>query len=230
VKLGEPRIEIESTESTQELLDPSMPEGALALADFQTAGRGRLGRTWEAPPGAAILSSLLLKPPPERPLPQLALVAGIAVADALETVTGLTVQIKWPNDVMLRRQKVSGILAEARDGAVILGIGVNVNQTRDQLPPGAGSLWTATGREWEREQVLAAVLDALGRRYEDWLAGGLDAVYEGLGPRDFLRGRRVAVDGVAGTAAKIDREGRLVLDLGRGAERTVESGEVTYER
>ncbi len=230
MRLGEPRIEVGSTESTQGLLDPTMPEGALALADVQTAGRGRLGRTWEAPPGTAILCSLLLKPPATLRLPQLALVAGIGVADALETVTGLSIQIKWPNDVMLRREKVAGVLAEARDGAVILGLGVNVNQARDQLPPGAGSLRTTTGCEWERAQVLDEVLDALGRRYDEWLAGGLNAVYEGLGPRDFLRGRRVAVDGVAGTAARIDREGRLVLDLGHGAERAVESGEVTYGR
>ena len=230
MRLGEPRIEVDSCESTQGLLDPSMPEGALAVADFQTAGRGRFGRSWEAPRGAAILASILLKPPPQPTLPQLALVAGIAVADALETLTGLAVQIKWPNDVMLRRQKVSGIIAEARDGAVVLGIGVNVNQTREQLPPRAGSLLTTTGREWDRSTVLDAVLEVLGRRYDEWLSGGLDAVYEGLGPRDFLRGRRVSVDGTSGTAVKIDREGRLELAVGHGDVRTVESGEVTYER
>ncbi len=230
MKLGEPRIEVESCESTQGLLDPSMPEGALALADFQTAGRGRLGRTWEAPPGAAILSSILLKPPADRKLPQLALVAGVAVADALEELLDLSVQIKWPNDVMLRRQKVSGILAEARDGAVVLGIGVNINQVHGQLPAGAGSLLTTTGREWDRAAVLDEVLSALARRYDEWLAGGLDAVYEGLGPRDFLRGRRVSVDGTAGTAVKIDREGRLEIALGHGEVRTLESGEVRYER
>ena len=230
MKLGEPRIEVESCESTQGLLDPSMPEGALALADFQTAGRGRLGRTWEAPAGAALLSSILLKPPADRKLPQLALVAGVAVAEALEELLGLSVQIKWPNDVMLRRQKVSGILAEARDGAVVLGIGVNVNQARGQLPAGAGSLLTTTGREWDRAAVLDEVLSALERRYDEWLAGGLDAVYEGLGPRDFLRGRRVSVDGTAGTAVKIDREGRLEIALGHGEVCAVESGEVQYER
>jgi BirA family biotin operon repressor/biotin-[acetyl-CoA-carboxylase] ligase len=230
VKLGEPRIEVESCESTQELLDPSMPEGALALAAFQTAGRGRLGRTWEAPAGAAILSSILLKPPPEKPLPQLALVAGVAVADALEELTGLAVQIKWPNDVMLRRQKVSGILAEARDGAVVLGIGVNLNQTREQLPERAGSLRTTTGHEYDRDEVLDTVLDALGQRYEQWQGGGLDAVYDGLSPRDFLRGRRVSVNGTSGTAELIDREGRLRVSIGHGESVAVESGEVTYEQ
>jgi BirA family biotin operon repressor/biotin-[acetyl-CoA-carboxylase] ligase len=230
VKLGETRIQVESCESTQALLDPSMAEGTVAVADVQTAGRGRLGRTWETPLRSAVLVSVLLQPPPERPLPQLALVAGVAVADALEELTGLTVQIKWPNDVMLRRTKVAGILAEARDGAVVLGIGINVNQTREQLPDRAGSLRTATGLEWDRDAVLDAVLDALGTRYEQWREGGLDAVYDGLGARDFLRGRPVTVDGMSGTAELIDRDGRLRIAVGHGEHVTVESGEVTYER
>jgi BirA family biotin operon repressor/biotin-[acetyl-CoA-carboxylase] ligase len=230
VRLGEPRIEVESCESTQALIDPSLSEGAIAVADFQSAGRGRLGRSWEAPPGTALLVSVLLKPPPERRAPELSLVAGVAVADALEALTELSVQIKWPNDVMLRRAKVAGILAEAREGAVVLGIGVNVNQTRGQLPPGAGSLLTATGREWDREAVLDEVLSALGGRYGEWLAGGLDAVYEGLSPRDFLRGRRVTVNGTSGTAVKIDREGRLEIAVGHREVRAIESGEVLFDR
>jgi BirA family transcriptional regulator, biotin operon repressor / biotin---[acetyl-CoA-carboxylase] ligase len=207
-----------------------MPEGAIAVADHQTAGRGRLGKTWEAPPGSSLLVSVLLKPPPDRAVPQVALVAGIAVADALELLTGLSVQIKWPNDVMLRRQKVCGILAEARDGAVVLGIGVNLTQGPAELPERAGSLRTASGIVFTRDEVLDAVLAALGDRYEEWLAGGLDAVYEGLAPRDFLRGRRVTVDGRSGTAELIDRDGRLHIATGHGESVAVESGEVTYDR
>ena len=145
VTLGEPRLDVESCESTQLLVDTSLPEGALVVADHQTAGRGRLGRSWEAPAGTALLFSLLLKPPPERHAPELSLVAGLAVADALERTLGLSVQIKWPNDVMLRRKKIAGCLAEARDGAVVLGIGVNVGQTAEELPDGAGSIRTLTG-------------------------------------------------------------------------------------
>lgn len=228
--LGEPRLDVESCESTQALIDLALPEGALVVADHQTAGRGRLGRTWEAPPGKAILCSLLLKPPPDRDVPQLSLVAGVAVADALEDATGLAVQLKWPNDVMLRRRKVAGCLAEARDGVVVLGIGVNVNQVRDELPEGAGSLRTLTGREWDREELLASLLEHLGVRYADWLEGGLDRVYDGLAPRDFLRGRRVQVNGTSGVAAKIDRTGRLEVSVGHGDVVAVESGEVVYER
>jgi BirA family biotin operon repressor/biotin-[acetyl-CoA-carboxylase] ligase len=229
VKLGETRIHVESCESTQTLLDPSMAEGTVAVADVQTAGRGRLGRTWEAPPRSAVLVSVLLRPSADRPLPQLALVAGVAVADALEELTGLSVQIKWPNDVMLRRTKVAGILAEARESAVVVGIGVNVNQTREQLPNRGGSLRTATGLEWDRDAVLDAVLGTLGTRYEQWRVGGLDAVYDGLGSRDFLRGRSVTVDDTSGTAELIDRDGRLRIAVGHGKSVTVESGEVTYE-
>jgi BirA family biotin operon repressor/biotin-[acetyl-CoA-carboxylase] ligase len=230
VTLGQPRLDVESCESTQALVDTSLPEGALVVADHQTAGRGRLGRSWEAPPGKALLFSILLRPPSERNVPELSLVAGIAVADALERTFGLSVQLKWPNDVMLRRRKVAGCLAEVRDGVVVLGIGLNVNQTREELPEHAGSLLTLTGRETDREVLLSAVLDDLETRYSDWAEGGLDAVYEGLGPRDFLRGRRVSVNGTSGVATMINREGRLEIQVGHGELVTVESGEVLYER
>ena len=230
VRLGKPRIDADSTESTQSLLDPSLPEGAIAVADYQTAGRGRLGRSWEAPPGTALLFSTLLKPPPGRHPQELSLVAGVAVADAIERLTDLSVQIKWPNDVMLRRRKVAGCMADFREGAVVLGIGVNVNQSREQLPEGAGSLRTLTGRERDRDGLLSELLTDLELRYSEWLDGGLDAVYDGLGPRDFLRGRRVSVDGMSGTAVKIARDGRLEIDTGDHRIEVVESGEVSYER
>ena len=158
-----------------------MPEGALALAEFQTAGRGRLGRTWEAPAGAAILSLGPAQAAAGRPLPQLALVAGVAVADALEQLTGLAVQIKWPNDVMLRRQKVAG--SSPRRAAARSSSGSGSTSTRRAIscPERAGSLRTTTGREWARDVVLDAVLAALGSRYESGVAGGLDAIYTASG-------------------------------------------------
>ena len=229
-RFGEPRLDVESCESTQLLVDTSLPEGAIVVADHQSAGRGRLGRTWEAPPGKALLVSVLLRPPVERNAPEISLVAGVAVADTLERMLGLSVQLKWPNDVMLRRRKVAGCLAEARDGSVVLGIGVNVNQTRDELPPNAGSVLTLTGRGLDREDLLATLLDDLTGRYADWREGGLDAVYEGLGPRDFLRGRQVSVNGTSGVVTMIDRQGRLEIAVGHGELVTVDSGEVVYDR
>jgi BirA family biotin operon repressor/biotin-[acetyl-CoA-carboxylase] ligase len=230
---GRPYRYEESCESTQALLAADAPEGAVAAAEEQTAGRGRLGRRWAAPRGTAILCSTLLRPPADRRVAELALVGGIAAADAVELALGLAAQIKWPNDVMMNRAKVAGVLAEARDGAVVLGIGINVNQTRDELPPDArvpaGSLRTTDGLERDRAPLLAELLARLERAYADWLAGGIDAVYASLAPRDFLRGRRITVDGARGLAVGIDRSGRLQLEVD-GGRLLVESGEVSYEQ
>ena len=219
--------------STQELLDPSAPEGAVAVCDEQTAGRGRLGRSWDAPPGTSILCSVVLRPPADRRAPELSLVGGMAAADAVEEALQLSAQIKWPNDVMVNRRKVAGVLAERRDGAVVLGIGINVNQTRDQLPADertpAASLLTIDGIRRERAPLLASLLAQLELHYERWREGGIDAIYDFLGARDFLRGRKVAVDGASGQAIGIDREGRLEIEVD-GERRLVESGDVTYER
>ena len=178
-----------------------------------------------------MLASVLLRPPPERRAPELSLVAAVAVALAVEDATGLAAQIKWPNDVMLARRKVAGILAEMRDQEVVVGIGVNVNQTREQLPPdartAAGSLRTVTGREHDRSALLESLLSRLDDGYAAWRGGGLEAVYDELGSRDFLRGRRVRHDGEEGVATMIDRAGRLVLGLPSGESRVVESGEVS---
>jgi BirA family biotin operon repressor/biotin-[acetyl-CoA-carboxylase] ligase len=233
-RFGRPYRYAPSCGSTQAMLQAEDPEGAVAVCDLQTAGRGRMGRGWEAPAGAALLCSVLLKPPAGRKLPHVSLVAGVAVADTLERTLDLAVQVKWPNDVMLRRTKVAGCLAEARDGAVVLGVGVNVNQTREQLPAGgsssAGSLRQVTGRDWPRAPLLAMFLADLERCYADWVEGGLERLYPSLGARDFLRGRRVSVDGTTGTAVMIDRGGGLRIAVEHGRVVTVESGEVSYER
>jgi BirA family biotin operon repressor/biotin-[acetyl-CoA-carboxylase] ligase len=219
--------------STQLLLEPDDPEGAIATADHQTGGRGRLGRAWVEAPATSVLVSILLRPPPERPAPELALVAALATALAVEDATTLSAQIKWPNDVMLDRRKVAGILAELKGDAVILGIGLNVNQTYDQLPREtkvpAASLRSIDGRIRDRDHVLETLLGRLDEMYGLWLAGGLDALYHDIGARDFLRGRRVALNGTSGVAVGIDRDGRLELDVA-GERQLVESGEVTYER
>ena len=162
-------------ESTQRLLPDDAPEGAVAAADEQTEGRGRLGREWLAPAGSSVLASIVLRPEvPTASLPELSLVAGHAVARALGEIADLAAEVKWPNDVLVNGRKVAGILAEAREGRVVLGIGVNVSQATDELPlrpeyP-ATSLLLETGRRLPRAEILAAVLDHLEREYDAWVA------------------------------------------------------------
>ena len=214
------------------MLDSSQPE-ARSRSPTSRRGRGRMGRRWEAPAGSSIWSRSCCAPPAERRAAELTLVAGVATAVVVERATGLAAQIKWPNDVMLDRRKVAGGLAELKDGAVVLGIGLNVNQGPDELPSetrtAAGSLRSVTGREYERASILADLLLELELRYDAWREGGIDALYDDLGARDFLRGRRVTVDGVAGTAQMIARDGRLVVETESGP-MVVESGEVLFER
>jgi BirA family biotin operon repressor/biotin-[acetyl-CoA-carboxylase] ligase len=225
-------VECETTQSL--LLGSGLAEGAVAVTEHQTGGRGRMGRQWVAPAGTAVLMSVLLHPPAERHLPELSLVAALAVAEAVDAATGLSAQVKWPNDVMLNRRKIAGILAELSEGTVRVGIGLNVNQARDELPLDAptapASLRTLTGTTYERAPLLGSILESLERAYDTWRKDGLNALYGDLGARDFLRGRRVTIDGASGIAVQIARDGRLEIRMDAGEVRGVESGEVLFER
>jgi BirA family transcriptional regulator, biotin operon repressor / biotin---[acetyl-CoA-carboxylase] ligase len=172
-RLGRPYRFVEECASTQRLLAPNEPEGATVASDLQTEGRGRLGRRWETPPAQALLFSILLHPRPPMPLwPELSLVAGDAVAAALREQTGAPAELSHPNDVLIEGRKVAGILPEASVGRVVLGIGINVNQASEELPPEtpkpATSLRVETGLEWPRAPLLAAILLEIERRYDDW--------------------------------------------------------------
>ena len=174
-RLGTPYRYVQSCPSTQRLLGDGDPEGSTVATDHQTEGRGRLGRTWEDHPGRSILMSLLLRPPAPMPLwPQLSLVAGDAVAAALRSETGVDASLRHPNDVVVSGRKLVGVLPEASNGKVILGIGVNVNQTAGELPvetvKPATSLRVELGREIERAPLLAAILLELERAYDLWAA------------------------------------------------------------
>jgi BirA family transcriptional regulator, biotin operon repressor / biotin---[acetyl-CoA-carboxylase] ligase len=172
-RLGKPYRWVDTTPSTQRLLGDDDPEGAVVATDHQTAGRGRLGRTWEDVAGKAILCSVLLRPTRPMPLwPELSLVAGDAVARALHAETGIDATLRHPNDVVVAGRKLAGILAEAMSGRVVLGIGVNVNQTAAELPAEAAkpptSLRVELGRELDRGPLLAAILLELERGYDAW--------------------------------------------------------------
>jgi BirA family biotin operon repressor/biotin-[acetyl-CoA-carboxylase] ligase len=176
-RFGQPYRYAEITASTQRMLSDDEGEGTIAVAEEQTDGRGRLGRNWDAPAGTSLLVSVVLLPAVEAArLPELSLVAGRAVAEAILEVTGVEPAIKFPNDVLIGGRKVAGILAESSEGRVVLGIGVNVNQTREQLPAGAQteptSLRLELGKPVNRVQLLAAVLLQLERAYDAWVATG----------------------------------------------------------
>ena len=230
-QLGRPYRFVAECDSTQELVragDP--PEGAVVATDHQRAGRGRAGRTWEDAPGDALLFSLLLRPPTTPALPQLSLVLALAVAEAIERVTGLTTGIKWPNDVEVDGRKVAGVLLEAAGGAVTCGVGINVNQTAERLPPDtrrpSGSLRIASGRVVERARLLAEILEGIERRYRQWLGRGLGDLVGALDRRSTLVGRSVTVGSITGTVQGIASDGRLRIRRPSGETVDVDSGEV----
>ena len=174
-RLGTPYRFVASCPSTQRLIGEDDAEGTLVVTDHQTQGRGRLGRIWEDVPGRSILLSVMLRPQPPMPLwPQLSLVAGEAVARALRAQTGVDATLRHPNDVVVAGRKLVGVLPEARPGRVVLGIGVNVNQSADELPSDTAkpptSLRVELGREVERAPLLAAILVELERGYDEWSA------------------------------------------------------------
>lgn len=168
-RLGVPYRFVASCPSTQREIGASEPEGTVVATDHQTEGRGRLGREWVDTPGRALLFSVQLRP--ARPIsdwPQLSVIAGEAVAAALP----VDATVLHPNDVMVDGRKIAGILPEASDGRIVVGIGVNVNQTADELPGDARkpptSLRIELGHELERGPLLAAILLELETRYDAW--------------------------------------------------------------
>jgi BirA family biotin operon repressor/biotin-[acetyl-CoA-carboxylase] ligase len=232
--------EIDSTQHrARELGRDGAGEGTVVIAEAQTAGRGRLGRTWHSPPGRNLYCSILLRPAlVPGVVPQLALAVGLGVAEAIETL-GLRPKLKWPNDVLVDGRKAVGILTEMeaeleRVRLVIVGIGVNVNLDHGDLPPylrdTATSLKMAAGRQIDRVGFTAALLAAVERSYRRFLDEGFPALRVDWDARDALRGRRVVRDvggrEVAGTVTGVDDDGALRLVDDHGVEQRVVAGEV----
>jgi BirA family biotin operon repressor/biotin-[acetyl-CoA-carboxylase] ligase len=220
--LGRPRLHLRETPSTNDraraLAAAGAPHGTIVTASAQTAGRGRQGRAWVAPPGRAILCSLLLRDYD----PLLPLRAGLAVAD----LAGAAALVKWPNDVLLDGRKLAGILVEARphDGWAVLGIGVNVAVDVSALPPDAAAVAGTLGRdESEVEATLTELLSALETRLAEEKAATLAALRE----RDALLGKPVRWDGGEGFGAGIDDSGALLVHLPDGTTTALSAGEVT---
>lgn len=216
------------------------PHGACLVADYQSAGRGRLDRRWIAPAGSCLLFSLILRP--KLAIYQvfgLTLLASLALCRALEQLSGLEPMIKWPNDVYLDQRKLAGVLTEFASRAeqvehVVVGVGLNVNLRRSQLRKlgqPATSLATASGRPWDRGVLLAEVLNQMTRLYQDFEQGRHDRLRAAYERRFLLAGRRVrVVDGdsqVTGVAQGLNPDGSLVLRGEDGRTITIRHGDVS---
>ena len=213
-------------------------EGTVVTATHQSAGRGRRGRSWLDAPGQSLLMSIVLRPPiPPGLAPQLSLVAAVAVADALG-LAGATAAIRWPNDVMVGKRKICGLLPEAvttRAGAlehVILGIGLNVNQADfpEPIRELATSMRIETGGERAVDAMMATVLAALENRYRRFVQAGLGALLPAwLERAQGIGGRATAADGREGIAVGLDLDGALLLRTDSGETMRVVAGEVMME-
>ncbi len=222
--LGFPRLHLAVTDSTntraRQLAEAGAPHGTLVTAGEQQAGRGRQGRTWSAPPGRALLSSLILRDPP-RLLP---LLAGVAVAEVAD-LAGSPAKVKWPNDVLIEGRKVAGILVEGRpqDRWAVLGIGLNVALRADDFPRELRDTAATLGLEPDAVQpTLAVLLEVLAR----WLAQPPEAVLVAVRRRDALQGRLISWSAGEGIADGIDPDGRLVVRSSDGRRVTLDAGEV----
>jgi BirA family biotin operon repressor/biotin-[acetyl-CoA-carboxylase] ligase len=218
--IGFPRVHHRLTDSTNErakqLAAAGAPHGTLVTADEQTAGRGRQGRAWTAPPRSAVLMSVVLRELDER----LPLTAAVALCEALPVEAA----IKWPNDVWIEGRKVAGILVEGRpqEGWAVLGVGVNV--TTDAFPPDLAETATSlhlAGSDATRARVLADLLESLSR----WLSAPPARVLEAWRSLDALKGERVRWSGGEGIADSIDDSGALRVETASGLV-TLDAGEV----
>ena len=229
-------------------------EGTVLVAEQQVKGRGRLGRTWEAPARAGLTLSMVLRPSepvPARDWPRvpssrygwLPLLAGVALVDVVRRLGEVDAGLKWPNDLLVGGAKCAGILAEVvpdgADPAVVLGIGLNVSQDREELPRAdATSLAIAESACVDRDPLLRALLREFADRYRDWRATGGDPITSGSRERYFncsdTLGRQVRVllpggDDLVGDAVDIDNEGRLVV-AAAGERTAVAAGDIVHLR
>lgn len=233
MSFGKPHRHYRRTESTndraRELAAGGAPHGTVVTAAEQTAGRGRQGRTWTAPPGKALLYSALLRPLDERHA-TLPLAVPLAVCAAAEELRpGIECKVKWPNDVWLEERKLAGVLIEARpqDSWAVIGVGLNLSISTDDFPPDlrdkATSLGSIEGGQGKGRRSLPAVApptlplspltatQVLSRHLDDWVEADQTTVLASWRERDALRGRAVSWDGGSGVADGVDDRGFLLV-------------------
>jgi BirA family transcriptional regulator, biotin operon repressor / biotin---[acetyl-CoA-carboxylase] ligase len=225
-------------ESTQDLARVAAAQDAeqgwTVITDFQRGGRGRQGRLWAAPADQALLFSTVLRPPIDV-LPLLPLLAAVTVAGGVEVASAAVPDLKWPNDVLLNGKKLAGILLERPPGpALILGVGVNVNQPPEELLETATSLRVELGHEIEREALLAAILNDLANAYDRADREGIDWIVPAWRSRSAMLGNPVTFqrDGetVRGVADDIGADGALLIRMADGTRIAIVAGEVERVR
>nr|WP_238996476.1 biotin--[acetyl-CoA-carboxylase] ligase [Paenibacillus pinistramenti] len=236
------------TESTQDevrmLAEQDAPEGTLVIAEEQTKGKGRMGRTWYSPPGNGLWMSLLLRPSlPLGSASQLTLMTAVAVCRAIRTVAKVDAGIKWPNDILIGGRKSCGILLESsgedeRIKYCIVGIGIDVNMQADELPDELASIMTSlrieAGQIVDRAQLAGGIMNEMEKLYNLYLDEGFGpvaALWEAL---SVSLHKEVTVRMVnrelSGTAVSLDPSGALVIQLANGDTEKVFSGDVTINR
>jgi BirA family biotin operon repressor/biotin-[acetyl-CoA-carboxylase] ligase len=240
-----PVYHFETAESTNDLAKvlgtQGAAEGTMVVAETQTAGRGRLGRSWLSPPGLGIYVSLLLRPPlPPNELPQITLATAVSVVRALTRAVGVTPGIKWPNDLILKGKKLGGILTEMETESdqiryLVVGMGLNVNNPDfpPELAGRATSLLKEEGQSFPRLTILKAWLEEFEGLYLQFLARGFPEILEEWKQHSVTLGKYVAVRQgprqIEGLAMAVTPDGALVLETARGEEVRVTSGEITLE-
>lgn len=228
---------LEQIDSTNEEIrrNLALPEGAVVIADQQTHGRGRQGRSWHSEPGTGLYLSTLLKPglPPEN-LALVTLMAGVATVSAIQQQATVPATLKWPNDILLNGKKLAGILCEYIPGtAVIVGIGINLNQVSfpEDIQSIATSLKLETGNTINRADLVLSLLEKLDREYEIFLQGKKASLIQKWTQQSNMFGKTVTVHqkgkSLTGTAMELDPEGRLILLTSDGEKYMLDSGEVS---
>ncbi len=233
--------EIDSTNSyVRHLGEAGGAEGTVVISDQQTAGRGRLGRSWVSPSGVNLYCSVLLRPQiPVQQAPQLTFLSAVSVAETLENICGLKAQVKWPNDVLVDGLKVAGLLNEMSAETelihfVVLGMGINLNMTAEQMPERqnypATSAFLLTGRPVDRCRFARQLIRTLDRYYLELLETGFSAIRNRWEARCNIMNRRVRVEqGTvvhSGTVVGIDSDGALLLQSEDGHMVKIVSGDV----
>ncbi|MGN1113382.1 MAG: biotin--[acetyl-CoA-carboxylase] ligase [Acutalibacteraceae bacterium] len=245
IYIGRPTVVLDSVDSTNEEIKrrarQGEKQGLTVVSDEQTLGKGRLGRVWKSPKGTSIYESILLRPdlPPSQ-VPCITLVAGLALCNAINGIANLGAKIKWPNDIIIGRKKLCGILTEMtiEDNAVsfaVVGMGINVNNRSfpDEIKEKATSLYLEAGRSFSRNEIITRLAQSFEQAYNEFIMGGFGVLKDEYASLCATIGRRVSAQRtgkeLCGTAADIAPDGGLIIVTDSGEREYISTGEVAVQ-